>query len=63
MPIYSNSSGSRVRSIDYEVAVELLALGHGVNAGYSRDEVGPVGVAGLGHRVGMGGEAGHDQAS
>ena len=27
MPIYSNSSGSRVRSIDYEVAVELLAFG------------------------------------
>ena len=45
------------------VAVELLSLGHGVDAGHSADEVVPVGVAGLGHRVGLGGEAGHDQAS
>ena len=47
----------------FDVPAELLALGQGVDAGHGRDEVVPVGLAGLGHRAGLGGEAGHDRAS
>ena len=47
----------------FDVPAELLALGQGVDAGHGGDEVVPVGLAGLRHGAGLGGEAGHDQAS
>ena len=47
----------------FDVPAELLALGQGVDAGHGRDEVVPVRLAGLGHRAGLGGEAGHERAS
>ena len=40
-----------------DVDTELLALGHGVDPGHARDEV-VVSLAGLGHRAGLGREAG-----
>ena len=45
-----------------DVDTELLALDHGVDRGHGRDEV-LVSLAGLGHRAGLGGEAGHGPVS
>ena len=59
------AAGSEIRNqvAALHVATELLALGQGVDAGHGGDEVVPVGLAGLRHGAGLGGEAGHDQAS
>ena len=40
----------------------MPALDHGVDPGDGRDEVVRVGLAGLGHGAGLGGETGHDRA-
>ena len=39
-----------------------MGLGQAVDAGHGGDEVVPVGLAGLGHGAGLGGETGHDRA-
>ena len=46
----------------FDAAAELPALDHGVDPGHGRDEV-LVSLAGLGHRAGLGGEAGHGPVS
>ena len=47
----------------FDAAAELPALDHGVDPGHGRDEVVRVGLAGLGHGAGLGGEVGNDRAS